>query len=101
MRATPIIYDGVNLIHDERPRCAQHASARFGSEKEIEGFRRGHQNVWWLLNKGLPLGRGRIAGANFSAHFDFPAIRLMQQCTNSTKWFLKILADIVAQRFER
>jgi hypothetical protein len=64
-----------------------------------------------LFNQRLTLRGSRIASAHFGAHIDLACravaprrrapVFLAQQRANSSKRLLQILADIVAQRFER
>ncbi len=75
--------------------------ARFGSEQQIQRFRRGDENVRRFFDQRLTLRGSRIASANFGAHIDVVAFGFTQQCANSSERFLQIFADIVAQRFQR
>jgi hypothetical protein len=101
MSAAPIIDDSVNLIHNERPRCAQYAPTRLGCEQEIQGLRRRNEDVRRLFDQRLPLRGSCITGANFGAHIDRATICLLSQRANPDERLLKIFPDIVAQRFKR
>ena len=101
MRAAPVVHDGVNLIQDQRARRAQHPPARFGSEQQIQRLWRRNEDVRRLFNQRLTLRGTRIASAHFGAHIDLSSISLAHERANSGKRLLQILADIIAQRFER
>ena len=77
MSAAPIIDDSMNLVHNQRPRCAQHAPTRLGCEQQIQGLRCGNEDVRRLFDQRLPLSGSCIAGANFGAHIDLATICLL------------------------
>ena len=64
MRAALVRRHRMNLVDDDRPRRRQHFAAGFGTEQDIERFRRGHDDVRRISAHALPLSRRRVAGAH-------------------------------------
>ena len=100
MSAASVIHHSMYLVQNERSGRAQYAPARFGSEQEIQRFRRGHENVRRFFDQRPALRGSCIASANFCAHIDVVAFGFTQQCANSSERFLQVFPDIVAQGFE-
>ena len=68
MRAAFVVNHGVNFVDDQRARRAQHSTAAFAGQQNIEGFRGGDDDVRRLLcHRGAIFGR-RIAGAHQRAN---------------------------------
>ena len=68
VRAALIAGDGVNLIHDDGSRGAQHVARLLGGEQNEQRLGRSYQHVRPLFAHTLPLPCGRIAGAERRAN---------------------------------
>ena len=71
----------------------QHVLSGFGSQHQVEGFRRGNQDVGRFPYHFLPLSLGGIACAN--------AYGKQVLCSDSRKRAFEILPDIRGQGFQR
>ena len=89
------------LIDNEAAGRGQHRTPAGAGEQQIEGFRRGHQDVGRLLRHARPLARRRVARAHSDADIDRRAALQMQLFSNAVQRLFEILADVVAKRLKR
>ncbi len=93
--------DGVNFIDDQAATPGQHGAAGFGTEQDVERFRRGDQDVRRAFAHGVALGLGRIASAHGGADIHIRQALARQLGTNAGQRFFQVDADVVGQRLQR
>ena len=64
MGAALVRRHGMDLVDDDAAGGRQHLAAGFGAQKDVEGFRRGHQDMGRPAAHARPLPRRRVAGAH-------------------------------------
>ncbi len=101
MRAALVVGHGVNLIDDQGPRRSQHFARSRGGQQDEQRFRRGHQNVRRVLPHALTFGGGRVSGAHRGADFRQRNSLRASQRSDAFERSFEVLANIVAQGFER
>ena len=101
VRAALVVGHGMDLVHDHGPRGAQHAPRAFRGQQNEQRFRRGDQDVRRLLAHLLPLPHRRVAGAHGGADGREQDALFGGQRGDLGQRRLQVLADVVAERFER
>ncbi len=101
MRATLIVGDSVDFVHDHRFDITQDCPALFGRKQNVERFGRGHQNMRRPHQHLAALVHQRIASANANADFGHQQPALGGSLKNFAERDLEILLDIVAQGLKR
>ncbi len=91
----------MDLVDDDRPRRRQHFAAGFGTDQDIERFRRGHDDVRRKSAHALPLSRRRVAGAHPGAdlHIGQPLPR--QRFADAGERGFEIALNVVGERLQR
>ena len=101
MRTALVVYHGVNLVDDKRPRVLQHSAPAFACQQNVERFRRSNDDVRRLLRHRGPLARGRIAGAHQRPNLDVIEACYLKIFLYSAQWRLQINLNVVAQGLQR
>ncbi len=101
MRATFVVGDGVDFVHDHGFNVAQDCTALVGSEQDVERLRRGHQNVGRPLQHRAALGHERVAGADRSPNLRHEQPALARHGENFTQRGFQVFLNIVAQGLQR
>src|SRR5687768_1254849 len=93
--------DGVNLVDDDGPCCAQHLAAALRGEEQVEGLWRGHQNMRRSLEHRRTLGLGGVAGPDRRSDARRLQPHLFRDLPNALAGFREILVNVRAQSLER
>ncbi len=101
MGATLVVGHGVNFIDNDGARRAQHAPRAFSRQQNEERFGCRDQNVGRTLAHLLAFPHGRVAGAHGGADGREENSLFGGQRGDFGERRIQILADIVAERFER
>ena len=101
MRATLVVGNGMDLVHDHGLDIAQQLAALFRREQNVQRLRSSDQNVRWGLEHPLPVGGRRIAGAHKSADLRHKEAALTGKASNLRQGTLQIRSNVVAEGFQR
>ena len=91
----------MNLVDDDRPRRRQHFAAGFGTEQDVQRFRRGHDDVRRRPAHAFPLPRRRVAGAHPSADVHVRKTMLLQGFADAGERGFEVALNVVRQRLQR
>jgi hypothetical protein len=101
VRTALVAGQGMQLVDDHAFHGLQHRAAGVGTEQDVEGLRRRHQDVRGRAAHALAIGRRRIARAHRGADTGIGQAHCGEALMNANQRFLEVLADVVGQRLER
>ena len=93
VRAALVADQGVDLVHDHGARRGQHRAAAVGGQQEVQGLRRGDQDVRRPLRHRRALAGRRVAGAHEHAHLGQGRV----QGADLRQRALQVLLDVVGR----
>ena len=101
MAAALVTRHGVDFVDDHRADRAQHLARALGGENQIQGLRRGDEDVGWATEHRLPFRLWRVTGPNQRPDLDVGQALLRQRSADFGERLRQILLYVVGQRFER
>ena len=101
MRAALVAGDGVDLVHDDGSGAGEHGPPALAGEKDVERFRRGHQDVRRLPAHGLARRARGVAGAHHGADAGAGLPGLGQGAVDARERHFQVLVHVVAEGLER
>ncbi len=97
MGAALVANEGVDLVHDDRPRRAEHGSAALGRQQQVERLRGRDQDMRRPARHRRTIGRLRIARAHQDSQLGQPGI----EGADLRERPLQVLLDVVRERAQR
>ncbi len=91
----------MQFVDDHALDRLQHRAARVGTEQDVQGLRRGHQDVRRCAAHAFALRCGCVAGAHCRANAKVRQAHPGQSGLDAGQRFLQVLADVIGERFER
>ena len=91
----------VDFVHDDCPRGRQHAAAALGSQKDVERFRRRHDDVGRTADHALAFIGRRIPGPHPGPDLDIGLPLLAKLLPDAGNRRLEVLADVVGEGLQR
>ena len=101
MRAALVRRQRVNLVDDHRPRRRQHFPAGFGTQQNVERFRRRHHDMRRPPTRAVAFGLRSVAGSHPGADIDVRQPLSPQRLADAGQRRLQIFLDVVGQRLQR
>jgi hypothetical protein len=100
MGAALVVSDGMDFVDNDGVDGFQDFAAFLGSEKDVQRFGSGNENVRRALQHGASLGHESVAGTNRGADLRHQEPAVDRQALNFAEWGFEIGFDIVPERFE-
>ena len=91
----------MNLVDDDRPRRRQHFAAGFGTEQDVQRFRRGHDDVRRRPAHTLALAGRRVAGAHPGADLHLRQPAPLQGLADAGERGFEVALNVVGQCLQR
>src|ERR1700722_10640867 len=101
MHAALVIGYGVNLVDDYSLNIAQDDAALLGREQNVKRFGGSDENVRRAFEHSLPVFHQSVTRANRGSNCRHQQAALARHLQNFSQRNLKILLNVIAQRFER
>ena len=95
VRTALVRRDCVNLVDDDGARRRKHRAPGLRSEQDVEGLRRGDDDVGRTPAHALALAGWRIAGAHPGTDLDIGQALLCQRRANSGERGFEVALDVV------
>ena len=99
--APPGADDGVDFVHDDRARRAEHVATPARRQEQIERLGGCHQNVRRTAQHRRAFGRGRIASAHGDGDSRRVEAKRLGRLSNPSPRLGQVLVDVGAERLER
>ena len=93
--------DRVNFVDDQRASARQHPAAGFAREQQVQGLRRGHEDVRRKPAHRGALRLGGVASPDLRTDLEGRHTEPRQLCAYPRQRLLEIALDVVGQRLER
>ncbi len=100
MHAALVPGHGVNFVDDHPARGLQHLPAGYRAEQDVEGFRRGDDDMRRPLRHLRAFGRRCVAGTDPGADLDIRQAALFQRRADAGDRRFEILLDVVGERLQ-
>jgi hypothetical protein len=101
MRSALVIGNGVDFVHDHSFDVAQNCAALSRGKQNVEGLRRGDQDMRRTLQHGAAFVCERVTGPNGSTNLRHQQAALACHLKDLAKWDFQVLLDVVAESLQR
>ncbi len=101
MRAALIIGNCMDLIDDHRLDITENRPAFFRREQNVQGLRRGHQNMRRPLQHRPTFRHERVAGPDRRTNLRHEKATLIRERKNLAQRNLQVFLDVVAESLQR
>ncbi len=101
VRSALVVSHRMNLIDNERRRALQHMARPLRRQQNEKRFRRGHQDVWRLLQHPRAVRHRRVAGSYSGPNRRQLHAFFFGQLRDLGEWDLQVPVHVIAERLER